>query len=581
MPIYPDSFKTEVAEKNSIEDVVSDYVALSKRSGINRFGLCPFHNEKTPSFSVCPSRQSFHCFGCGKGGDAVSFIMEIEGLTYPEALEFLARRAGIPIPVTENDEETKRRARMLALNKDAARFFYEYLLSPAGEAGRAYIAKRRISPAVAKNFGLGCAPDSWTGLYDAMRQKGYSDRELLAADLIRPGRRGGYYDTFRNRLMFPVIDPSGKVLGFSGRILGDGEPKYLNSKETAVFNKGRTLFGLNLARKSKSGYMLLVEGNVDVVSLHQAGFDSAVASLGTSLTDEQARLLSRYTQQVILAYDSDGAGLKAAQRGIGILEKLNVKVKVLRWEGAKDPDDFIRLRGAGAFRNLIENSESQIDYRLLNIKNKYDLSVPEQKVDYLKECTALVAGFPGEVERQVYAGRVAEIAGVSPDAVIREAETQRKRLMRNAKSRTERDNRPEKLVQPGSRELKYDNPSSAVAEEGVVRLLFLDSALAEKAKASLREEDFTSAALRHLYSVLLTRIGEHREISLPLLGDELSAAEMSLLVSLSEKPEDLSSASETLGDYIRKIRENNGHGTELSDLRSIADQLKSKGKGYK
>lgn len=581
MPIYPDSFKTEVAEKNSIEDVISEYVVLSKRSGMNRFGLCPFHNEKTPSFSVSPSRQYFHCFGCGKGGDVVTFIMEIEGLTYPEALEFLARRANIPIPVADNDAETKKRARMYALNKDAARFFYEKLHAPDGEAGRKYIASRRISAATATNFGLGYAPDSWSSLYDAMREKGYSELELLDADLVRKGKNGGYYDTFRNRLVFPVIDTAGKVIGFSGRILGDGEPKYLNSKETLVFNKGRNLFGLNLAKKSKAGYIILVEGNVDVVSLHQAGFDSAVASLGTSLTDEQARLISRYTDQVVLAYDSDGAGLKAAQRGIGILEKLDVKVKVLRWEGAKDPDDFIKLKGPGAFRNLIENSETQIDYRLLNIKNKYDLSVAEQKVDYLKECTRLVADFPGNVERQVYAIRVAEIAGVRQDAVIKEVEDQRKRLLRGARARAEREIRPEKLAQPAERDLRYANPESAVAEEGVVRLLFLEPSLAEKTRAKLTDDDFTSEALRHLYTVLLSRIDEHRALSLSLLGDELSGAEMSLLVNVISKPETLSSASDTIDDYILKIKERNGRENSFSDLRSLADKMKNKGKGYK
>lgn len=580
MPVYPDSFKTEVAEKNSIEDVVSEYVALSKRSGVNRFGLCPFHNEKTPSFSVSPSRQYFHCFGCGKGGDVITFIMEIEGLTYPEALEFLAKRANIPIPVSTDDAESKKRARMYALNKDAALFFHDKLLAPEGVKGREYIASRKIAPATATNFGLGYAPDNWTSLYDTMRGKGYSDQELLAADLIRSGKNGGFYDTFRNRLVFPVIDTSGRVIGFSGRVLGDGEPKYLNSKETLVFNKGRNLFGLNLAKKSKAGYIILVEGNVDVVSLHQAGFDSAVASLGTSLTDEQARLISRYANQVVLAYDSDGAGLKAAQRGIGILEKLDVKVKVLRWKGAKDPDDFIKANGPGAFRNLIENSESQIDYRLMNIRSKYDLSIPEQKVDYLKEATRLVAGFPGNVERQVYAMRIAEIAGISGDSVSKEVEDQRKRLLRTARTANERENRPDKVVQPGEHSVKYENPRSAVAEEGIVRLLFLEPSLAGTAEASVHEEDFTSDALKHLYSVILSRIREHRTLSLSLLGDELSSAEMSLLVNIISKPEVLSSAADTFKDYLATIQERKRRESASADLRELAEIMKNKGKGY-
>lgn len=581
MPNYPDSFKTEVAERNSIEDVVAEYVTLSKRSGSNRFGLCPFHNEKTPSFSVSPSKQIFHCFGCGKGGDVITFIREIEGLSYPEALEFLARRAGIPIPVADDDAESKKRARMYALNKDAARFYYERLVSPAGAPAQQYVMKRQISKTALRNFGLGFAPDTWSSLRDAMHTLGYSDSELFEADLIRKGRGGGFYDTFRNRLMFPVIDTSGRVIGFSGRILGDGEPKYLNTRETLVFNKGRNLFGLNLAKKSKAGYIILVEGNVDVVSLHQAGFDSAVASLGTALTDEQARIISRYTQEVILAYDSDGAGVKAAQRGIKILEKLDVKVKILRWEGAKDPDEYIKLKGAGAFRNLIEKSESQMDFRLLNIKNKYDITIPEQKVDYLKEATNLVAGFPGEVERQVYAAIVAEIADVAKDAVIKEVENRRKRLIRAAKAGAERDIRPEAAAQPPDRALHYENPKSAVGEEGIVRLLFLEPSLAPVIRADINPEDFTSDALRHIYETVLARIDSSRAVSPSLLSDELSTAEMSLLVRTIEKPEDLSSAQSTAADYIRTVKENNGRESGINDLRTIADSMKNKGKGYK
>ena len=344
---FPEKFIDDLVARNDIVDVVSGYVRLSKRSGANQFGLCPFHSEKTPSFAVNPEKQIYHCFGCGKGGSVINFIMEIENLGYRDAVAFLARRAGMAMPQEQEDAESRKRARMLALNKDAARFFYEQLSTPGGSRARDYMARRRISPATARNFGLGFAPDSWDSLEKAMRQKGYSDFELAEAGLVRRGKNGGFYDTFRDRLMFPVIDVRGSVIGFSGRILGDGEPKYMNSPETLVFNKSRNLFALNLAKKSKSGYILLSEGNIDVVSLHQAGFDSAVASLGTSLTPEQARLLSRYTDQVIIAYDNDGAGIKASQRAIGILEKLDVKVKVLRLEGAKDPDEFIKARGAG------------------------------------------------------------------------------------------------------------------------------------------------------------------------------------------------------------------------------------------
>ena len=578
--MFSESFLTELAERNDIADVVSEYVRLGKRSGANLFGLCPFHNEKTPSFSVSPDKQIYHCFGCGKGGGVVNFIMEIEGLSFLEAVEFLAKRAGMTVPQQENDAESRRRERLYALNKDAARFFHEQLRADKG-AAMGYMNRRRISASIATSFGLGYAADTWDTLEKAMRAKGYTDAELFEADLVRKGKNGGYYDTFRNRLMFPVIDVRGNVIGFSGRILGDGEPKYLNTKENIVFNKGRNLFGLNLAKKSKNSYVILVEGNIDVVSLHQAGFDSAIASLGTSLTNEQARLISRYKNEVILAYDSDGAGVKASQRAIGILEKLDVKVKVLRWEGAKDPDEYIQLRGAGAFRNLIEKSESQIDYRLLNIKNKYDLSIPEQKVDYLKEATRLVATFPGNVERQVYSIRVAELAGVSQDAVEKEVAQQRKRLLSAARKDIEHQSRPGSTVQPMERGIKYASPASAAAEEGIIRLLYLEPALAPAAAGSIRREEFTAPELGHIFSALLSHIQTNTVPSTNALAGELSPDEMSLFIRILQKPEVLHNASDTLKDYINTIHEQTELAAGTPDLRSLAQLLKDKGKGYK
>ena len=576
---FSESFLTELTERNDIVDVVSGYVRLGKKSGSNMFGLCPFHSEKTPSFSVSPDKQIYHCFGCGKGGGVINFIMEIENLSFPEAVEFLAKRAGMPIPEEENDRESRKRSRMLALNRDAARFFYAQLSTPQGGAARDYMAKRRIGPATAKNFGIGFAPDTWDSLEKAMREKGYTDFELFDAGLVRKGNKGGYYDTFRNRLMFPVIDVRGNVIGFSGRILGDGEPKYMNSPETLVFNKSRNLFALNLAKKSKSGYIILSEGNIDVVSLHQAGFDSAVASLGTSLTPEQARLLSRYTNQVIIAYDNDGAGIKAAQRAIGILEKLDLKVKVLRMSGAKDPDEFIKLKGADAFRNLLESSENQIDYRLRSVTDKYDLSVDEQKVEFLKEASDLVARLPGSVERQVYAMRVASMSGVSADVVTKEVERRRKKLVNQARGSEERQqSRPERQLQPEDKALRYEDPSSAAAEEGVIRLLYLDPALARNAELPAPEE-FSSPALGHIYSVLRDKIDRGETPSAATLGGALDGQEMSLLVRLLQKPELLSKGDRALADYIKRIRERKEQGKQVSDLRALADKLRET-KGY-
>ena len=579
--MYSEAFLTELADRNDIVDVVSEYVSLGKRSGANYFGLCPFHNEKTPSFSVSPDKQIYYCFGCGKGGGVINFIMEIDQLTFSEAVERLAKRAGIPVPEQENDAQSRRRARIYEVNKAAALYFHEQLNAPIGAAARDYVNKRQISRKTATSFGLGYAPDSYDAFEKAMLAEGFSVRELSDADLIRPGSKGGTYSTFRNRLMFPVIDVRGNVTGFSGRIVGEGEPKYLNTRDTPVFTKGRLLFGLNLARKSKRDYMILVEGNVDVVSLHQAGFDSTVASLGTSLTKEQAQLLSRYKKEVVLAYDNDGAGLKASQRAIDILEKLDVKVKVLRWEGVKDPDEYIKTRGADAFQNLIDRSESQIDYRLMNIEKKYNLTVPEQKVDFLREATKLIASFPGSVERQVYAVRVAELAGIPADAVSKEVSQQRRRLLSGARREAERSSRPQNTAQPSDRAVKYENLPSATAEEGVIRLLYLEPSLAGDAEASVSSADFTSDMLGHLYSLLLERIHSDRAINTTVLSEVLSASEMNLLVSILNKPENLTNAKNTLQDYIQTIKKQQELSQNAPDLRSLADQLKNSGKGYR
>jgi DNA primase len=575
---YPEKFITELVERSDIVDVVSGYVRLGKKSGANMFGLCPFHSEKTPSFSVSPDKQIYHCFGCGKGGGVINFVMEIENLSFPEAVEFLARRAGMPLPEQEDDAESRKRARLLNLNRDAARFYYEQLSTPAGQAARDYMARRRIGPATAKNFGIGYAPDSWDSLRKAMHTKGYNDFDMADAGLLKRGRSGGFYDTFRNRLMFPVIDVRGNVIGFSGRILGDGEPKYMNSPETLVFNKSRNLFALNLAKKSKSGYIILSEGNIDVVSLHQAGFDSAVASLGTSLTAEQARLLSRFTKEVIIAYDNDGAGIKAAQRAIGILERLDVKVRVLRMSGAKDPDEFIQLKGADAFRLLLEASEDQMDYRLRNILERYDLNIDEQKVSFLKEATNLVAECPNRLERQVYAVRVATQAGVAQDAVIKEVERRWRQKFRTAQKDAEKQGSPVQVLQPKEKELRYDDPGSAAAEEGVIRLLFMDPALAKRV-ALPPSEDFSSRELGEIYGILRGKIERGETVSTATLGGELSAEEMSLLVRALQKPELLSRGDQALADYIKKIQEQkeNRQGTDLRDLQRKYKETK----GYK
>ena len=586
---FPESFLQELTERNEISEVVSSYVRLNKRSGANLFGLCPFHSEKTPSFSVSTEKQIYHCFGCGKGGGVINFIMEIENLSYPDAVRFLAKRVGMTVPEDNADGNDHRRERMLLLNRDAARYFHAQLRANSGKIAQDYVLNRGISPEMAVKFGLGFAPNTWNSLCDAMRSKGYTKPELLAAGLARASKKGdgNIYDTFRNRLMFPVIDIRGNVIGFSGRILDDGEPKYMNSPETLVFNKSRNLFAMNLAKKSKKGYIILSEGNIDVVSLHQAGFDCAVASLGTSLTAEQARLIKRYTDQVVIAYDGDGAGQKASKRAIEILQQLELKVKVLRLTGAKDPDEYIKKFGAAAFENLLTRSESSVEYRLTDVAAKYDMETDEGRISFLKESAGLIAKLPGPVEREVYAMKVAEQAKVSSDAVISEVNRTRKKQLSAARKKHEGESmRPMRTAQPKNKELRFNNVKSAMAEQGIIRLLYYEPSLFTD-DLELSEDDFSEPLLGRFYEVLREKSKSGEAPSLAAISQYFNNDEMSLLTGIIQKPQELSNGEKALDDYIKVVKIQQlaqGQKSQVNEenLAEIAKRLReSKGYGGK
>ena len=575
---FPERFLDELLARSDIADIASGYVQLTKRSGTSLFGLCPFHSEKTPSFSVSQDKQIYHCFGCGKGGGAINFIMEIENLSFPDAVRFLAKRAGLTIPEEGGESVSSgRRTRMLELNRDAARFFYELLKKPEGKTAVDYISRRGISAAMLKKFGLGFAPDSWNALTDAMTGLGYSVSELLDTGLVKRAQGGkGVYDTFRGRIMFPVIDVRGSIIGFSGRIISSGEPKYLNSSDSIVFSKSRNLFALNFAKKTKEGMLILVEGNIDVISLHQAGFDSAVASLGTALSPEQARLMARYTKNVVIAYDSDSAGEKAAKRAIDILEKTGLGVKVLRMDGAKDPDEFIRARGPDAFRILLERSENHIEYRLLSAKAKYDFDTDEGRLGVLTEATELLSGLKSAVEREIYGIRAAEYANVSADALANEVKKAiRKRVVDENKKRERAVMRPAQTMQPKDRDLRYPNVRSAAAEEGVIRLLLLDQALISQTDG-IEESNFTSEFLGKVYRMLSEKYEKGQNVSLPILMAELEPAEASRLTEILQKPESLSNAAEAMRDYIEKIRTEELKRTAKDDLLEVTRKYREK-----
>ena len=569
---FPESFLQELADRNDIVELVGSYLPLTLKSG-SYWGRCPFHSEKTPSFHVLPDRQFYHCFGCGKGGGAIQFVMEMENLAFPDAVAFLAKRAGLELPQDAPDENRHRRERMLAANRDAARFFFEQRTLPSGKPAQDYMLRRGITPATAKRFGLGFAPDTWDSLKDAMRAKGYTEEELLGAGLVKRGKNGGVYDAFRDRLMFPVIDVRGSVIGFSGRILGDGEPKYLNSPETLVFNKSRNLFALNLAKKSKSGYLILSEGNIDVVSLHQAGIDSAVASLGTSLTAEQARLMSRYTGEVILAYDADGAGQKASQRAIGLLEKLDVRVRVLELPEGKDPDEYIKLRGADAFRNLLEKTENHIQYRMQRLRSGYDLGVDEQKAAYVKAAAALIASLPGKVDREVYAMRLADETGVNKAVIRDEAERERKRQLSRAKQSYEREVTRPAVPARSQSAVRYENKRSAKAEEGIVRLYCQDPSLFDG--VDVTPEDFTSPLLARFFTALRGQAVRNVPFSLDTLSEDFSGEELGHLAGLLETPEVPAGARQALADYIEIMQAEKQTGSADEDLMALAERKRN------
>ena len=577
---FPQPFLDALVERNPIEEVVGQYVTLT-RKGSNLFGLCPFHSEKTGSFSVAPEKGIYYCFGCHKGGGVINFIMEIESLSYPDAVRFLAKRAGLEVPEDEEYRaQYKRTERLYALCKDAARWFRKQLLADAGREARDYIVKRGLSTQTVNRFGLGFSPNEWSALMDAMQKQGYTQKELLDAGLAVNGKKGGVYDRFRNRLMFPIIDIRGNVIGFGGRVMDDSTPKYLNSPETEIFNKRKNLFALNIAKKSKQGRMILTEGYMDAISLHQYGFDCAVASLGTSLTEEHAAILAKYVPEVVLTYDGDEAGQNATQRAIPMLERTGLRVRILRMRGAKDPDEFLKKYGADRFRLLLEGCENQAEYRLRSLQMRFDLSQDEQKVEFAKQAAALIAGFGTAVEREVYGTRAAEAAGLSPDVLRMEIDRARKRLLRQEKrEETRREMDPAAAVQPFQRELRYDNVRSAVAEEGLLRMLFREPALLAQTEG-LTAEDFSVPLFGRVYAALRERWQNDLAITPAALADSLSPAEMAHLTAVLQKQEP--PLSETaLADYLRILREERAKArvSDASDLLAMQRDLKKK-KGY-
>ena len=557
MPI-PQSFIEQLRMSCDIEDVVSSYVSL-KRAGRNKTCLCPFHSEKTPSMVVYGDTQSFYCFGCGAGGDVITFIRRIENLDYVEAVKLLASRAGLTVPEDGQSDRTARiKQRILELNREAARFFHTCLKSPAGQRGMEYFKKRQLSPKTITAYGLGYAPDSWDSLRKHLFQKGFTDEEMYAAAVVAKGRNGGYYDQFRNRVMFPIIDLRGNVIAFGGRVLDDQKPKYLNSADTPVFKKSRNLFSLNFAKNEAGGRLILAEGYMDVIAIWQAGFHNVVATLGTALTPEQARLISQYAKEVVIAYDSDGPGQAATHRAVGLFEEVGVSAKVLGITGAKDPDEYIKKFGTTRFKMLIEGANSVADFELHKLRQEFDLDTEDGKVEYLKKAVQFLSGLINPLEREVYAGKIAGEIGVNRETILAQA----KALA--AKKKKAQDKREWREIET-NRAVYRDriNPQrakflkEAKAEEGILAFVFKNPDSLEYIESRLPENGFVTDFNARVFRIFKDKIQKNITLDLTAVSGELSPEEMGRVAGIIAAAEQSENTKKQLDDYIDVLIQHN------------------------
>lgn len=502
---FSEEIVSEVIQANDIVDIVSGYVRL-KRSGNSLMGCCPFHREKTPSFHVSADKQLYHCFGCGAGGGVIQFIMNAEGLDFPDALRFLAERAGIRLPENDgsrDEEKYKRKHKMYEMNKDAARYFRECLLSNEGAPAQTYLTKRQLSGKTIAAFGLGYAPSGWDGLLKYLRGKGYDRSLMVDAGLCIMNDKGHVYDRFRDRVMFPIFDVRGNITGFTGRILSGDAAKYMNSPESIVFDKGKNLYGLNLAKKSTRGYYILVEGNMDVISLHQAGINAAVAACGTAFTRDQARLLSK--SPVYLCFDSDDAGQKALQRAAEIFKEFETPIKVIEMADVKDPDDFIKKYGAEEFENLIKKAKTLTEHRMDMLLREVDLNDTYQKIEMLKGAAKLFASIPSAVEREVYVTRLSAKTGISTDAINSEI---RKTNARNVRKEVSSELR--KTVSGGNAEIKKQNKRRIIAEAGFLAMMAESDKVYTKFREKFSADSFSEEIHKKIFNHICTYYNEEK-----------------------------------------------------------------------
>ena len=576
---YPDEVIEEVRSSNNIVDIIGGYVRLQKK-GSSYFGLCPFHNEKSPSFSVSPNKQMYYCFGCGAGGNVFTFIMEYENQTFPEAVKILADRAGIALPEAELTEEQKRernkRQLLLEINKTAANYFYYQLNGDQGQQAREYLENRRISKETQIHFGLGYASKYSNDLYLYLKKKGYQDQILKETGLLTYDEKRGAHDKFWNRVMFPIMDVNNRVIGFGGRVMGDGTPKYLNSPETMLFDKSRNLYGLNYARTSRKPYMIICEGYMDVIAMHQAGFTNAVASLGTAFTAQHSVLLKRYTQEVRLAYDSDGAGQKAALRAIPILKSAGINVRVIHMDPYKDPDEFIKNLGTEAFQERIDAAESSFMFEISVVEKNYKQSDPEGRASFMKAMARRLLEFPQELERNIYIDAIAGRYGIASEELKRMvnsfgASMSREQVEAAIYQQQEREEMPAK-----KRVEKED--SVLTAQKFFLTWLIEEPSIYDKTKDYINEDDFVEPLYHHVAALVFEELRATGQVMPARILNQFEDVEeqktaASLFNTRLKTDDDPAVREKALNETVKRIKKNS---LELKSrsVREIADLQK-------
>ena len=578
-------FIQQLKQSCDMERIVSGYLPLKKK-GRYLVGLCPFHSEKSPSFYVYPQNQSFYCFGCGAGGDVITFIRRIENLEYMEAVKLLADRCGLELPMDsdQSDARSMLKKRVLEINRESARFFHSCLMSEQGRQAYEYLISRGRDRKTIRHFGLGYAPAGWDGLLNHLRAKGFSDNDMLEANVVTKGKYGPH-DRFSNRVIFPIIDLRGNVVAFGGRALDDKGAKYLNSSDTPVFKKSKTLFALNFAKTSKRPGLILSEGYMDVIAIHQAGFDNAVATLGTALTEEQARLISQYAERVVLAYDSDGPGQAATKRAMNIFDEVGVKVSVLSMTGAKDPDEFIKKYGTERFAMLLDNSRNPVEFELSKLRTTYDTAQADGKVGYLKEACKLFAGIRNPVEREVYITQTANELAISPQAIKAQIEN----LDKRESYRQRKQQRADTNIYIGRMAAAKDdlqrrtNLRYAMAEEGVLFCLMKNPDSYPQVSSRVSEQDFVTDINRQLYLALSQRLEQGQTVEMIDLSSQLSPELMGRISAIMATAPSQRCDEQTLGDYIARLIEHRSVKTERevaqmddNDLGEYVKQLAAK-----